>query len=260
MGPADLGQERAVKERIAGIFGFDQGRLWTLRRVAGVVFMVAVVCAIVAGAACTGGQSSPPSDAKVEPTPGEGGQQTSPDAELADITRRFANAVATIETNRGTIEFKVFSKDAPMTVANFAKLADSKFYDGVKWHRIEKGFVVQGGDPQTQSLSAAQVKAIVTRQQRGEYRPGEPMIGSGGPGYTIAAEFNRQKHVTGTVAMARAQDPNSGGSQFYICLAPQPALDGQYTVFGQVTSGMDVVKKLQIGDVMRKVTVAGIVK
>lgn len=135
--------------------------------------------------------------------------------------------VAVVETAKGKIVFELYPDVAPKTVANFVKLADKGFYNGLKFHRVVPGFVIQGGDP------------------NGD--------GTGGPGYTIPAEFNSKKHLTGTVAMARAQDPNSAGSQFYICLAPQPSLDGQYTIFGQVTQGLDVIQKIQVGDVMTKV-------
>jgi peptidyl-prolyl cis-trans isomerase B (cyclophilin B) len=134
---------------------------------------------------------------------------------------------AVIETNKGVIKFKFFEHDAPNTAANFIKLADKKFYDGLLWHRVEPGFVIQGGDPNGN--------------------------GTGGPGYSIKAEFNKNPHLDGTVAMARAADPNSAGSQFYICLAALPSLDGQYTVFGQVTEGLDVVHKIVVGDKMLKV-------
>ncbi len=133
-----------------------------------------------------------------------------------------------IETEKGDIVFKFYPEDAPNTVANFIKLAEKKFYDGLKFHRVVPNFVIQGGDP------------------KGD--------GTGGPGYTIKAEFNSRSHLTGAVAMARAMDPDSAGSQFYICLARTPHLDGQYTVFGQVTKGMDVVQSIRQGDVMKKVT------
>ena len=119
--------------------------------------------------------------------------------------------------------------DAPNTVDNFIKLTKKGYYDGLKFHRVEPNLLIQGGDPNGS--------------------------GSGGPGYTIKAEFNSQKHIAGTVAMARRQDPNSAGSQFYICIVPLPSLDGKYTVFGQVIEGMDVVKGVQKGDVMKKVTI-----
>jgi peptidylprolyl isomerase/peptidyl-prolyl cis-trans isomerase B (cyclophilin B) len=137
-------------------------------------------------------------------------------------------AVITMDKG-GEIVIDFYPADAPKTVENFVTLARKGFYDGIRFHRREEGFVIQGGDP------------------KGD--------GSGGPGYTIKAEFNKQKHVRGTVAMARTDDPNSAGSQFYICLAPAPFLDGQYTVFGIVTRGMDVVDKVRVGDRMKTVKI-----
>jgi len=122
---------------------------------------------------------------------------------------------AVIETNRGVIKFEFFPEDAPGHVRNFIKLAQSGFYNGTVFHRVVKGFVIQGGDPEG--------------------------TGRGGPGYQIKAEFNDRPHLEGTVAMARSGHPDSAGSQFYICLGRLPALDGKYTVFGQVTEGMEAV-------------------
>ena len=137
---------------------------------------------------------------------------------------------AIIEMAAGKIVVELYEKDAPGTVANFVKLAKQGFYNGVGFHRIVPGFVVQGGDP------------------KGD--------GTGGPGYTIKDEVNARKHLTGTVAMAKTAAPNSAGSQFYITLAPQPSLDSGYTVFGQVVEGMDdVVRKIKHGDIMKKVTI-----
>jgi len=137
--------------------------------------------------------------------------------------------IAVLETNKGVIKFKFYSKDAPETVKNFIKLAKKGFYDGLTFHRVVAGFVIQGGCPEG--------------------------TGRGGPGYNIKAEFNEQNHLEGSVAMARSMDPDSAGSQFYICLGPQPGLDGKYTVFGQVTEGLEVVHEIAIGDVMKKVYV-----
>ncbi len=136
---------------------------------------------------------------------------------------------AVIEMDAGKIVIEFYEKDAPATVANFTKLAKQGFYNGLSFHRVVPGFVVQGGDPKGN--------------------------GSGGPGYTIKDEFNSQKHLTGTVAMAKTAVPNSAGSQFYITLAPQPGLDGKYTVFGQVVEGMEIVMKIKRGDIMKKVTI-----
>ena len=136
---------------------------------------------------------------------------------------------ARITTRSGDIVFKFYPEDAPMTVAAFIKLVRAGFYDGLTFHRVEPGFVVQGGCPEG--------------------------TGRGGPGYNLREEFNKQKHVQGTVAMARAQSPNSAGSQFYICLDAAPFLDRQYTVFGQVTEGFDNVRKIKVGDPMERVRV-----
>lgn len=129
----------------------------------------------------------------------------------------------------GEITIELFPGDAPKTVANFVALAKKGFYNKLTFHRVEPGFVVQGGDPKGN--------------------------GTGGPGYTIKAEFNAHKHVRGTVAMARSTDPDSAGSQFYICLGPASFLDGKYTVFGLVTKGMDVVDGIRIGDRMKSVKI-----
>ena len=137
-------------------------------------------------------------------------------------------AVITLEKG-GEIRIEFFPDDAPKTVENFVTLAKKKFYDGLAFHRVVPGFVAQGGDP------------------KGD--------GTGGPGYKIKAEFNKQKHLRGSLAMARAADPDSAGSQFYITFGPQPSLDGQYTVFGRVVSGMEHVDKIKVGDKMKSVKV-----
>jgi len=146
--------------------------------------------------------------------------------------------IAIIKTDKGVIQFEFYPNDAPNTVATFIELARKGFYDGITFHRVVPGFVVQGGDPQTKDPSVS-----------------PQLHGTGGPGFRLKAEFNRRPHLEGTVAMARSADPDSAGSQFYICLAPQPGLDGQYTVFGQVTEGMDVVKQIAQGDVMESVRI-----
>ena len=141
----------------------------------------------------------------------------------------LSKAVVTMETDKGTIKFKFYAKDAPNTTKRFVELIQSNFYNGLNFHRYEPGFVIQGGDPQGN--------------------------GTGGSGQKLKAEFNARKHVLGTVAMARAQDPDSADSQFYIVLAPAPHLDGNYTAFGQVSEGLDVVQALRAGDKMTKVIV-----
>ena len=126
---------------------------------------------------------------------------------------------ATMQTNHGAIELELFAADAPATVENFTKLARDGFYDGVIFHRVIRDFMVQGGDPTG--------------------------TGSGGPGYKFADEFNSHKIIRGALAMANA-GPNTNGSQFFIVTAEAcPWLDGKHTVFGEVTSGMDVVDKIE---------------
>ena len=136
---------------------------------------------------------------------------------------------AVIETTRGTIAFRFHPKDAPKTCDNFVKLARKGFYDNLNWHRCIPNFVIQGGCP------------------KGD--------GTGGPGYTIDAELSEAKHVKGTVAMARGTSLNSAGSQFYIARTALPHLDKQYTVFGQVTAGFDVIDKIKAGDAIKKVSI-----
>jgi peptidyl-prolyl cis-trans isomerase B (cyclophilin B) len=143
--------------------------------------------------------------------------------------------VAVITTPKGVIKFTFYCEDAPKHVAAFVELAEKGFYDGTTFHRVEPNFVVQGGDPYS--------------------RDGGGTAGTGGPGYYLAAEFNSRPHLDGTVAMARAASPDSAGSQFYICVGPQSFLNNQYTVFGQVTEGLDVVHAIERGDVMESVTI-----
>ncbi|MCE5203569.1 MAG: peptidylprolyl isomerase [Actinomycetia bacterium] len=143
--------------------------------------------------------------------------------------------IAEITTDKGVIRMEFFPEVAPNHVASFIELAEQGFYDGTTFHRVEPGFVVQGGDPYSKT--------------------GGGPVGTGGPGYHLAAEFNDRPHKEGTLAMARSQNPDSAGSQFYICLAPAPFLDGNYTVFGQVVEGMDVVHAIAVGDVMRSVRI-----
>jgi peptidyl-prolyl cis-trans isomerase B (cyclophilin B) len=173
---------------------------------------------------------------------------------VSDVTLE-GGEYAVIITPKGTIELDLYPEAAPNTAATFVELARSGYFDGIKFHRVVAGFVVQGGDPQTKDLTSDEVVGIVERQDRNVYSPGEPRLGMGNAGWNLAAEFNERKHLEGTVAMARALDPDSAGTQFYICLAPQPRLDGQYTVFGQVAAGMDVVKAIGVGDEIVSVTI-----
>lgn len=138
---------------------------------------------------------------------------------------------AVIETPKGKIEFELFTEKAPLTTANFIKLAQKNFYDGLTFHRVVPGFVIQGGCP------------------KGD--------GTGGSGEKIKLEIHPDlKHdAPGVVAMARASDPNSASSQFYITLGGHPSLDGQYAVFGRVTSGLDVVNRIAKGDQINSIRV-----
>src|SRR6202166_4468774 len=147
---------------------------------------------------------------------------------------RNTDHYATLDTDRGIIVIELYPAVAPKTVANFEKLSKDGFYNNLTIHRVEPGFVVQARDPQGSAV--------------------------GGPGYEVPAEISpTEKHLRGTLAMSRKGDQvnperKSSGSQFYICLAPAPFLDGQYTVFGGVVEGMDVVDKIKKGDKIKKVT------
>ncbi|MDQ6995306.1 MAG: peptidylprolyl isomerase [Mariprofundaceae bacterium] len=134
-----------------------------------------------------------------------------------------------ITTKYGDMILELYPDTAPNTVANFKALTGKGFYDGLTFHRVIAGFMAQGGDPDG--------------------------TGMGGPGYKVKAEFNARHHERGTLAMARSQDPDSAGSQFYICFAPAPHLDGQYTIFGKITEGLDVLDQIKQGDLMEKVSV-----
>ncbi len=140
------------------------------------------------------------------------------------FTKKYSGVV--IKTNEGSITIDFFNDDAPKTVNNFLKLADEKFYDGIRFHRVIEGFIIQAGDPNSKDDNWAD-------------------DGQGGPGYTFNDEANSRKLIEGSVAMANA-GPNTNGSQFFILTAKSaPLLDGKYTNFGTVTDGMDVVRKIE---------------
>ncbi len=138
------------------------------------------------------------------------------------------NEVAVITTSEGDMVVEFWTDAAPNTIENFKKLARAGFYNGTIFHRIVKAFMIQGGDPNSKDPSK------------------ENRYGEGGPGYKIKAEFNDHSHERGVISMAREPDPDSAGSQFFICLAPVPRLDHQYTTFGKLIKGDDVLAK--IGD------------
>ena len=151
------------------------------------------------------------------------------EAEIA-AAKKKGTVKATIKTEKGDIVVEMYGSKVPLTVANFVKLSKAGFYDGLTFHRVEPGFVIQGGDPQG--------------------------TGAGGPGYSIKREIASDlKHVEGALAMARSQHPDSAGSQFYITLDKQPGLDNEYAVFGKVITGMDVVKSIKIGNKIISVTI-----
>lgn len=184
--------------------------------------------AVVIG--CTAGPGQP--DASVMPVdPADRADMYSePPPMQIDPDRTY---VATISTVKGDIVVQLDASAAPQTVNNFVFLARQGFYDGLTFHRVEPGFVIQGGDPTG--------------------------TGAGGPGYTVPAEIHLS-HVEGAIAMARQEDAvnparASSGSQFYITLAPTPFLDGAYTAFGRVSDGMDVVQSIAVGDIIEKITV-----
>jgi peptidyl-prolyl cis-trans isomerase B (cyclophilin B) len=137
-----------------------------------------------------------------------------------------ASEVAVMQTTEGTMVIEFWPDVAPKTVENFKKLARDGFYDGTAFHRIIKGFMIQGGDPNTKDPAKAS------------------LYGQGGPGYKIKAEFNKRPHVKGVLSMARSPDPNSAGSQFFICHGTASGLDGQYTAFGKLIKGEDVLDKI----------------
>jgi peptidyl-prolyl cis-trans isomerase B (cyclophilin B) len=146
-------------------------------------------------------------------------------------------AVITLEKG-GEIALEFFPEDAPKHVENFVKLASQGFYDGTTFHRVEPGFVVQGGDPLSKTL-----------------KQGDPKLGTGDPGYKIKAEFNKRPFTRGILGMARSADPDSAGSQFYIMLGDASHLNGKYTAFGRVTSGMNVVDGIKPGDRIKSVKI-----
>jgi len=139
--------------------------------------------------------------------------------------KKMSEQRAIIHTSLGDITLKFFPEVAPNHVNNFIELAKKGFYNGTTFHRVIPGFVIQGGDPNSKD-------------------PDRSKHGMGGPGYQLKAEFNKKPHRRGTLSMARSGHPDSAGSQFFICVADVPSLDGQYTVFGEVTKGIEVADKI----------------
>jgi len=197
--------------------------------------LTVVILAVIA--ACGQQVASPSSKTEARPLAAVPAAQRAnyfkaPPAMTIDAKKTYA---ATLTTSKGNIVVSLDANAAPQTVNNFVFLANQGFYDGLTFHRVEPGFVIQGGDPLG--------------------------TGGGGPGYTVPAEI-KLPHVEGAIAMARTSDQvnpkrESSGSQFYITLAPTPFLDGAYTAFGKVTQGMDVVKKIAKGDVIQIIVISG---
>jgi len=148
-------------------------------------------------------------------------------------TMNASNEVAVIRTSEGDMVVRFWNDAAPNTIENFKKLARSGFYDSTIFHRVVKGFMIQGGDPNSKDPAK------------------ENKYGEGGPGYKIKAEFNNHSHERGVVSMAREPNPDSAGSQFFICLAPVTRLDHQYTTFGKLSKGNDVLDKIGEAPVTR---------
>ena len=158
--------------------------------------------------------------------------------------------VAVLDTSKGVVRVSLDGAGAPIHVANFCELAGSGFYDGLKFHRYVPGFVIQGGCPNTRDLTPEEVIA----------KAGNPFagLGTGGPGYCIKQEYTtnpNNHHADAALAMARSQNPDSAGSQFYLCLGAQPMLDSGYTVFGQTIEGKDVIAQLRVGDVIEGIEI-----
>jgi peptidyl-prolyl cis-trans isomerase B (cyclophilin B) len=173
-------------------------------------------------------QSAPNAKAAEPKTPPAPPVPTVPTAAASDTKPKAdaAKEVAVIKTSMGEMVLEFWPEVAPKHVENFKKLAKQGFYDGTAFHRVIKGFMIQGGDPNTKDES-----------KRNQW-------GLGGPGYRVNAEFNDRKHTRGVLSMARSSDPNSAGSQFFICLADAPHLDRQYTAFGKLIKGEDVLGKI----------------
>lgn len=195
-----------------------------MKRVISLIIVVAVCGAVACQTKQTNQSKQPKESAVTQVTVSE------PKTSTVDATKKYT---AVIKSTKGDIILELYPKAAPLSVSNFKQLADAGFYNGLTFHRVVPGFVIQGGDPQG--------------------------TGSGGPGYTVPAEIGLP-HKKGALAWARTGDQinperRSSGSQFYITLEPTPMLDGQYTVFGQAISGLDVVDMIKIGDKIESVTV-----
>ena len=191
-------------------------KLTILLRIAGSI----VIGAMLFSVSC-GGQAPEPT-----PTPAPKPKTYSaPPPMTIDASKQYT---ATIETEKGNLVLELFASDVPATVNNFVFLAREGFYDGTTFHRVISGFMAQGGDPTG--------------------------TGTGNPGYSFPDEFTEHKHVAGTLSMANS-GPDTNGCQFFITYAPQPHLDGKHSVFGQLIEGMDVLEKLENGDIIKRIVI-----
>ena len=186
------------------------------------VIAIVVIAGVILTLGLTGVIKMPTGDSQNTP---DVSKLKSPIPIVIDPAKKY---IATIKTAKGDIVLELYAKDAPVTVNNFVSLAKKGFYNGLTFHRVIPGFMAQGGDPSGN--------------------------GTGGPGYKFQDEFSSRTHVTGSLSMANS-GPNTNGSQFFICYAPQPHLNGKHTVFGQCTAGMDVLTKLVNGDKMVEVVI-----
>ncbi|MFC1916659.1 peptidylprolyl isomerase [Chloroflexota bacterium] len=193
-------------------------KLRRLTQMASVIFTLGALLSVSCG-----GQSPEP-----DPTPAAKSKTYSaPPPMSIDTSKQYT---ATIETEKGNMVLELFAKDVPKTVNNFVFLAREGFYDGTTFHRVIPDFMAQGGDPTG--------------------------TGMGNPGYSFADEFSQHTHGTGTLSMANSGS-NTNGCQFFITYAPQPHLDGKHSVFGQLTEGMEVLKKLTNGDTIKRIVIEG---
>lgn len=217
---------------------------------------VSMLAALLAISFVIAGCAAQPQPVEEQPAAEQPAPEVTEEAGLyTPIYKPNGKETAVFKTSKGDITVKLLGTDAPIHVGNFIELVRKGFYDDTKFHRYIESFVVQGGDPDTKDATTEFVA------EEGAKPDGQGAFGTGGPGYFIKGEFdlekNPNKHVEGALGMARSQNPDSAGSQFYFTLAPVPSLDGGYTVFGVVTSGMNVVNKLRAGDVIEKIVLSG---
>jgi len=203
-------------------------------------YYVGACLALVLSVGC-GGSAPPASESPAEAPPAPPAAVEPANSAPAEESMPTGPVTIVLETTKGVIEFETFPVEAPKTVARILELVHSNFYRGLRFHRVVPGFVIQVGDPKTRDMT-----------QRDRW--GQPPAGTG-TAIGVAEISDLHEHAHGAVAMAHAGDPAEADSQFYITMGAKPALDGKYTVFGQVTSGLDVVDRIEEGDAIRNMTV-----